>query len=274
MQQGSSDDAVPPGSFFSFLDTATTTAVAPAPDDFVATHIQPHTTITQNQQNQQPRVPLLPPSVPFTRPNTSALNDQIHPLIRSRKLDSPEDIAAWIAERKSRYPTAANIRKKALEQQEQQPVKRKRTETSPLTSMLAAYADSDSDSSSSSGGSAPEVAPAKHYVTQTPLRPSVMAPDADRRALRVCRFFARGNCAKGASCPFAHPESIGPRHKDTSNERSAANSRPAASLLQMLLAKDVERENRRLLQCIEHIHKHEFFNIPLEPTAQHTEFYR
>ncbi|KAJ2683560.1 hypothetical protein H4R19_006985 [Coemansia spiralis] len=173
----------------------------------------------------------------------------IHPLIRGRSLDTPEDIAAWIAERRSRYPTAANVEAKATAG-----TKRARTDTgSPLAALASYGGDSDSDAGS---GSEPEEAPAK-TVCQAPFRPSAMAPDEDRRRLRVCQFFARGRCNKGDRCPFAHPESM-----RAAADEPPPGSRPRATLLEMLMAKDVERENYRVLQCIEYIADRAYLGVP------------
>ncbi|KAJ2887870.1 hypothetical protein FB639_001027 [Coemansia asiatica] len=275
-----------PTSFFSFLDSSSNAAKAPpTTDDFVSAHIQPHTAPAPAQQSlPQPRNS----AAKQTRRNTkqlASMHDQIHPLIRNRSLESPEDIAKWIAERKKNYPTEANIRRKQLDQQQQTlSTKRKRsedatTDSNPLASMLSAYAtgsdnqdtshDSDSDSDSdpdsdsdSSDSSAPETAPSKHYVAQTPLRPSNMAPEADRRVLRVCKFFAKGRCNKGEACPFAHPDSIRARNKDGGSGNGSGHK--SVSLLEMLLSKDIERENYRLLQCIEYIHQHNFLDVPVD----------
>ncbi|KAJ1828176.1 hypothetical protein LPJ56_001260, partial [Coemansia sp. RSA 2599] len=207
--EDASDNGTGSGSFFSFLNTPSSVArKAPPADDFVSAHIRSRD--VSAQQPAQPVQSSLPgksegcgsaaKAQKKSAASLAAAQDQIHPLIRARRLESPEDIAAWIAERKSKYPTEANIRRKALEQQQQQqqqgaksavPAKRKRSRkvdepANPLASMLSAYAagsdedasdDSDSDnksdisgsSSTSSESSAPETAPSKHYVRQTPL---------------------------------------------------------------------------------------------------------
>ncbi|KAJ1959792.1 hypothetical protein GGI12_004153 [Dipsacomyces acuminosporus] len=221
--------------------------------------------------------------------------------MRNQRLDTPEDIAAWIAERKSKYPTDANIRLKSGQQQQQHAaqseIKRKqhppkgsdvskknRIDPGPSgnpLSMLAGYgsglSDSDnelsssSDSSKDSGSesesdSAPEVVSAKHQAPNMPFKPSGIAPGADRRKLRVCKYFAMGKCRKGNACPFAHPESIKERLEQEAAAAAAESKARASSsnLLGMLLAKDIERENYRVLQCIEYICDRGFFNLPVE----------
>ncbi|KAJ2453589.1 hypothetical protein EV183_002114 [Coemansia sp. RSA 2336] len=215
-------------------------------DDFVAQHV------ATPQEETQPEA-----SEPHAT-YTPVSSDMVHPLIRNRRLDTPEEIAAWIAERKSKYPTDANIKRKAEAEQHEQNAKRARAEQAqnPL-SMLANYgADSDSNtalSDSESDGSsddAPETVSAKPQGPQAPFRPSAIAHE-DRRKLRVCKFFARGSCHKGDKCPFAHPEKPA---EETPVQRK--------SLLEKLMAKDIERENYRVWQCIEFICKHKFFDLP------------
>ncbi|KAJ2718319.1 hypothetical protein GGI07_005803 [Coemansia sp. Benny D115] len=191
--------------------------------------------------------------------------DQVHPLIRGQRLETPEEIAQWIAERKRRYPTDANIRRKLAEEQGIAESEAKRrclapdaAGTNPLSTMLGAYgqsSDSDCNSDGSDGDSEdsdspPETVPLKHYAPQTPHRPATMAPGGDRRALRVCRFYAKGSCTKGAACPFSHPQQGARQAPATAGPPPAPKH---SSLLHMLLAKDIERENHRVLQCIQYI---------------------
>ncbi|KAJ2785999.1 hypothetical protein H4R18_000214 [Coemansia javaensis] len=201
-----------------------------------------------------------PKSAPRPRPPVpDASPDMIHPLIRNLRLDTPEDIAAWVAERKSKYPTEANIRLKAAAAATATAAKRKHPDASGPLGALAGYgSDSSSGSGSGSGSegassdSAPESAPAKApRAPGAPFRPSTMAPDADRRQLRTCRFFARGSCRRGAACPFAHHAAESAGEQQQQQQKRARPQR--ATLLEMLMAKDVERENYRVLQCIEYI---------------------
>ncbi|PIA17029.1 hypothetical protein COEREDRAFT_7796 [Coemansia reversa NRRL 1564] len=230
-------------------------------DDFISHHV--HTTAA-------PASPVSHVSVPDPSPESDLVSqDMIHPLIRNRPLESAEDIAAWIAERRSRYPTEANIRRKAAEEKTAAASKRPRLDTLPDTDPLGALAaygppsDTASDAESSDSGSdnsPPTVASVKCAV-HTPFRPSGLGPGDDRRKLRVCRFYARGSCHKGAACPFSHPESMKPAN-ESSVEPSDAQP---ATLLARLMAKDIDRENRRVLQCIEYILDQNFLNIPSQP---------
>ncbi|KAJ2801909.1 hypothetical protein H4R20_003490 [Coemansia guatemalensis] len=230
-------------------------------DDFISRHVDS----TAAPDSPAPQVPVSdpPPESDLVSP------DMIHPLIRNRPLESAEDIAAWIAERRSRYPTEANIRRKAAEEKAAAVSKRPRLETSPDANPLGALAaygapsDSDSNSESSDAGSdhsPPTVAPAKSTV-YTPFRPSGLGPSEDRRKLRVCRYYARGNCNQGAACPFAHPASMNPVEESSVQTTDAQPT----MLLARLMAKDIERENRRVLQCIEYILDRNFLDVPSQP---------
>ncbi|KAJ2081492.1 hypothetical protein H4R24_002317 [Coemansia sp. RSA 988] len=250
--------------FFSFMDHGTPrppSQDAVPVDDFISRHVD--STTTPDTSVPQVSVSAPPPESDLVS------SDMIHPLIRNRPLESAEDIAAWIAERRSRFPTKANIRRKAAEEKAAAASKRPRLETlsdaNPLGA-LAAYgppSDGSSDPESSDTGSdhsPPTVAPAKSAV-YTPFRPSGLGPSDDRRKLRVCRYYARGSCHQGAACPFAHPASMKPV-EESSTQTSEAQS---TTLLARLMAKDIDRENRRVLQCIEYILDRNFLNVPSQP---------
>ncbi|KAJ1885417.1 hypothetical protein LPJ66_010127 [Kickxella alabastrina] len=281
-----------PISFFSLPDAAPAQRPQPT-DSFLAAHIHVPSEVQQQTQAQVQQAQVQqdhknkgkdndhpkPAPMPKSKPIADASVDQIHPLIRNRRLETPEEIAAWIAERKAKYPTEANIRRKTQEQEQtqepaKQPNKRKHEDTSanPLASLLSAYASSqeeEEEEASDSGSDAPEMAPAKLYAPkQTPFRPSTIAPEADRRSLRVCKYFTMGRCTKGPRCPFLHPESI--QKKQQQQQQQQAQNEPdegpalKSSLLQMLLAKDIARENYRVLQCIEYICDKSFLGVPVE----------
>ncbi|KAJ2461004.1 hypothetical protein GGF42_000472 [Coemansia sp. RSA 2424] len=130
--------------------------------------------------------------------------------------------------------------------------------------MLAKYAGESE--SSESDDDRPEIASTKPQTTRAPFQPSGLAPGEDRRKLRVCKYFAKGSCHKGAACPFSHPDSLN-KARETTSHSSVAEPRPAkssASLLEMLMTKDIDRENYRILQCIEYICDREFLGAPAQ----------
>ncbi|KAJ2003780.1 hypothetical protein GGI04_001454 [Coemansia thaxteri] len=218
------------------------------------------------------------------------LGDQVHPLIKSRRLDTPEEIAAWIAERKAKYPTNENIRLKAMQtsggdnashsslghasnKRKHNSVELTTAVSAPSSnplSMLMSYAgesdaDKSSDDDSSDDDKAPDLMSSKPPAVQAPFKPSGLAPGADRRKLRTCKYFAKDRCHRGNACPFAHSEPHKPR--ETLPPASAAepsSAKGTQSLLEMLMAKDIDRENSRILQCIEYICDKNFLGVPAQ----------
>ncbi|KAJ2860014.1 hypothetical protein GGI22_002832 [Coemansia erecta] len=303
---GSADD--PPADsapFFTFMDagggdgrrngTSMTAPQSLAVDDYIAAHI-----VTSPPEPAKPTKPAAPAPLPQPMANkkgttptaAAALSDQIHPMIRSRRLNTPEEIAAWIAERRAKYPTDANMRRKATEQASGDsggphvPSKRKRTDgdandgssmvapNNALAAAMALYGTAASDDEDGNDGSdahssdesaeAPETAPAKSLLPNVPFRASGIAPGEDRRKLRVCKYFARGACVRGTACPFAHPESLQKAQDEHPGPGSSAASanRSRDGLLHRLLAKDIERENYRVFQCIQYICDNGFLGVP------------
>ncbi|KAJ2747552.1 hypothetical protein GGI20_000377 [Coemansia sp. BCRC 34301] len=221
------------------------------------------------------------------RPRAAMTDDQIHPLIRSRRLDTPEDIAAWIAERKAKYPTNANARLKEDQRCGAQTIagasnavscrgsKRKGSaseetaagpanSTNPLDMLVKYVGESES---SENDDDEPEVASTKPPTIRAPFKPSGLAPGEDRRKLRVCKYFAKGTCHKGNACPFSHPASLSLARQSTTDHGSDAETRPIkgnTSLLEMLMTKDIDRENYRIFQCIEYICENNFLGTPTQ----------
>ncbi|KAJ1798132.1 hypothetical protein LPJ59_002697 [Coemansia sp. RSA 2399] len=301
---GSADDPPPDSApFFTFMEAGGggggdngTNMTAPqslAVDDYIAAHI-----VTDPPEPTKPTEPApapLPQLAAHKKGTTptaaaaAALFDQVHPMIRSRRLNTPEEIAAWIAERRAKYPTDANMRRKAAEQASGDSDgthvsnKRKRTEgegndgskAAPKNALAAAMAlygtagsdDNDDGSdvhSSDESAEMPESAPAKSLLPNVPFRASGIAPGEDRRKLRVCKYFSRGACVRGMACPFAHPESLQKTHGEHPGAASSAAStnRSQEGLLHRLLAKDIERENHRVFQCIQYICDNDFLGVP------------
>ncbi|KAJ2874150.1 hypothetical protein GGH93_002646 [Coemansia aciculifera] len=284
-------------SFFSFATPDPAPARdAPVIDDFLSAHVQNHSTAPVQELASASIVAVdssrnivAPSQTKITMPKPAAravvvADEQIHPLIRSRRLDTPEEIAAWIAERKAKYPTAANTRAKVDQTasalattsahangKRKHPVTEKistantasAASTNPLN-MLMQYAGESESSESDADDDGPEVVSTKPPATRAPFKPSGLAPGEDRRKLQVCKYFAKGSCHKGNACPFSHPDSLNKPRKNTA-PNSATEPKPAKggpSLLEMLMAKDIDRENYRIFQCIEYICDKNFLGAP------------
>ncbi|KAJ3123512.1 hypothetical protein HK098_001864 [Nowakowskiella sp. JEL0407] len=152
------------------------------------------------------------------------------------RLDTPEDIAKWIEERKKRYPTDSNIQKKKEEARlaKERRVKRKIEEDDEAN-------DSDVDDSEDS--------------------------DSESKSkTSFCKYYQQGNCRHGEDCTFKHE--IQPPKKDGTENNSLKfvqsnglnKSGKRRMLLKMLLAPEIFKERAIVMQCIRHIVKNKFFD--------------
>ncbi|KAJ2840032.1 hypothetical protein FBU31_000589 [Coemansia sp. 'formosensis'] len=273
-------------SFFSFTtpDPLLLARDAPVIDDFLTAHVQNHSTAPAHA-SASPVDSGIPVAPIQTKPKPmppAADDEQIHPLIRSRRLDTPEEIAAWIAERKAKYPTAANSRAKdpqaaanSRAKTPQAAAKRKlsaaaedpppATAANPLGMLMQYAGESDTSEPDSDDDEGPELASTKPPPVRAPFRPSGLAPGEDRRKLQVCKYFAKGSCHKGKACPFSHPDSLNKLQESTPSnaiEAKQPKGGSSSSLLAMLMAKDIDRENYRIFQCIEYICDRNFLGTP------------
>ncbi|KAJ2831387.1 hypothetical protein GGI24_001593 [Coemansia furcata] len=265
-------------SFFSFTtpDPPPSARDAPVIDDFLSAHVQNHSTAPAHASPSaiDSGIPVAPIQ---TKPTAAAAADeQIHPLIRNRRLDTPEEIAAWIAERKAKYPTAANTRAKTPQAQAKRklsaaaedppPANAAANAANPLGMLMQYAGESDTSEPDSDDDEGPELASTKPLAVRAPFRPSGLAPGEDRRKLQVCKYFAKGTCHKGKACPFSHPESLNKLQESTTPSNAATEAKQpkggSSSLLAMLMAKDIDRENYRIFQCIEYICDRNFLGTP------------
>ncbi|KAI8812084.1 nuclear fragile X mental retardation-interacting protein 1-domain-containing protein [Cladochytrium replicatum] len=159
--------------------------------------------------------------------------EEMHPRINLRvSLESPEEIAQWIEERKRNYPTNENILKKKQKADE---------------------AKKDGSGKSDAGSGRKRKNTSKKEQDNDGPSPKV------RR--RICRYFLQGTCKNGDSCRFSHDESV------TSSEvkqtaaapKRVENGHKRKSLHHLLLASEIQRDKRDLLQIIEFIVRCDFF---------------
>ncbi|KAJ3325159.1 hypothetical protein HDV06_004916 [Boothiomyces sp. JEL0866] len=145
--------------------------------------------------------------------------------IKVPMLNTEEEIAAWIAERKKNYPTKENVKEKNEKFQLKrdrgdviiETGKLKKQKTVSLRSDLAEKSDSE------------------------------LVNDSDR----VCKYFLKNRCRRGDSCQFKHESA----NTNTTNISEVEERKP---LLDMLLANDIRRDRNKVLQAIRHIIKNDF----------------
>ena len=199
-------------------------------------------------------------------------------------LDTPEQIAAWIAERKKKWPSAQNLKRRQEEESQNgakvadPETKRQRSEPEqaaapPPSAPNPLGIDYGESASSDDDDDAPEVqtrvpglqvedeAPPSTRATPAPevkaLEPADRAAPAptptpstpSTAGKRTCRYFMRGSCRNGSNCQYSHERSSA---SASQHPPPAANDGPS-SLLKSLLANDVRRERFVLLQCIQHL---------------------
>ncbi|KAI8138169.1 nuclear fragile X mental retardation-interacting protein 1-domain-containing protein [Fennellomyces sp. T-0311] len=133
------------------------------------------------------------------------------------KLDTPEALAAWIAERKKNWPSQANVERKKKEEEERKArgqlpesksKKRKRDEDVPkqegALGALGGYQSDSSDKDDESEDGSIDL----ERDAVTSKDPSSMGkialPEKPHKAGPRCRHFMRGSCRYGDSCRYIH----------------------------------------------------------------------
>ncbi|KAK4516747.1 uncharacterized protein ATC70_011725 [Mucor velutinosus] len=188
------------------------------------------------------------------------------------RIDTPEELAAWIAARKKNWPSKDNIVRKEQEMAEKEargelPVNNKKRKLndrnkqqqnkkskSEESSLVDAQYDSNSDSDDT-------MDPEKDAISSKD--PSAMGKILlpEDRPKRRCKYFMMGKCKRGDECGFSH-EKPEPRPKQPKNA-PVFKKRP--NLLFKLLEKDIMQEKSVILQCLRYITDNNFFGKGGEP---------
>ena len=153
--------------------------------------------------------------------------------ISTGTVESAEEIAKYIAERRRRYPTKANV-----EQKLKQAVDKAVLGVPADESDRAALAAKEGKNGASIGEQREQGKP-------------------------VCRSFVKGRCRHGRRCHFAHPAdaraSDAARKKSGDKSMSEARFRAGRSLMQKLLERERRDEASKVLQCLRHLVRTDFF---------------
>ncbi|KAI8984525.1 hypothetical protein BDF20DRAFT_860386 [Mycotypha africana] len=194
------------------------------------------------------------------------------------KIETPEELEAWIAARKKNWPTKANLERKQQEeaeriakgelpksnkrrklnnyqqqrQQQQQILQQQQLNTESLdleastsTSLVAAAYDSDNSDDF--------MDPEKDAITSkdpSAMGKILLPPEEIPR--KRCKWFALGRCKKGDQCTFLHQK---PEHKKNQppQPKSAVTFKRRPNLLYKLLEKEIRQEKSAILQCLRYI---------------------
>jgi Zinc finger C-x8-C-x5-C-x3-H type (and similar)/Nuclear fragile X mental retardation-interacting protein 1 (NUFIP1) len=166
----------------------------------------------------------------------------------------PEDIQQWIADRRKRFP-----RQTKKDDDDGNKV--------GISSLLAGYGSSSSDDNDDydhddaikNDNNEKEKAATSSHCTNKQIEGKKDAPIEPQE--RLCRFFQRnGQCRHGEKCHFSHEESGTPHPQHSAGTKrirphsQISSSAPVKkTLLEKLLAKDIEREAALTIQLLDYL---------------------
>ncbi|KAG9304395.1 hypothetical protein G9A89_019957 [Geosiphon pyriformis] len=219
----------------------------------------------------------------------------ISPIIKI-KLESPEEIQEWIAERKKNYPTDANIEKKRKAEEariargevisksdnrlNKRPRDYHRKDRSGYFGKKLKFNQHDNLSTLNTSptdilAAAEAAAPiSTESLMRTELARNMTldktkveensSPSISRtKYKKICRYFRTGDCFRGDACSYSHRltvKSTNPDYQQSSPNMNLPVPR-SGNLLKMLLDKDIKKERNILLQSLRYIVDNNFFNI-------------
>ncbi|KAA8901451.1 hypothetical protein FN846DRAFT_118156 [Sphaerosporella brunnea] len=168
--------------------------------------------------------------------------------------ETAEEIAAWIAERKARFPSAKRREQKAREEAErrarqQEEEEKKKAAAQEEKKRKREEEDQDGKGEGEEGSDQDDDAPPDEISahTRTVFRDDRKKPQ--QKKVEECRAFRRtGKCPRGEECKYQHPEKREKKKLRPGNQRKEEKTRP--SLYQRLVEKEMDRENEVLLEVI------------------------
>lgn len=161
------------------------------------------------------------------------------------RIETPEELEAWIAARKKNWPSKVNMERKEQEDAEkeargelpmnkkrkpnnkQQTIKKQKTAENTL---IAQY-DSNSDSDD-----AMDIEKDAISSKDPSAMGKILLPE--ERPRRRCKYFMSGNCKRGDECGFSH-EKPEPKSKQPKQPRSAPTFKKRPNLLFKVLIEHV-----------------------------------
>ncbi|KAG1261650.1 hypothetical protein G6F68_006535 [Rhizopus microsporus] len=184
------------------------------------------------------------------------------------KLDTPEQLAAWIAERKKNWPSQKNIERKAREEAEKMargelPLKRKANSQQETNKRQAVSNKSNEEKDNNDDDDIMD--PEKDAITsKDPSSIGKISLPEENKPKRRCIYFIKGRCNKGSKCTFLHERPI------TNGPKQVAVIRKRPNLLYKLLEKDIMQEKSVILQCFRYLVDNNFFGKEETTTATAT----
>ena len=207
--------------------------------------------------------------------------------------NNPEDIQAWIAERKKQFPRKAPPPSQTTSKSPTNAKTKEANTSIGLSSLLEGYGSSSSEEEEEQvDNDITQKEQDKNTSSQTNTAEgeavstaATKSTDADEQhpnyRTRPCRFFARnGSCRNGDACRFKHeapnPSDLGTisnhhnsnvtSNNNNTNVNAIKNNnrrkqRQPKTLLQNLLSKDIEREQTLTLQLLKYIVNHNFLDV-------------
>ncbi|KAJ3338721.1 hypothetical protein HDU93_009127 [Gonapodya sp. JEL0774] len=146
----------------------------------------------------------------------------------SIRLDTPEDIAKWLADRKKHWPSDSNVKRKMEEEEE----KRKRGELVPRDGRGR---DRGAHRAAQAGGG--EMRSETRFAGASNDRP-------------LCKYFQRGRCQMGRRCRFSHIREPTSKLTDDGINDTASPARKFKDPAALRKPSDMGAKRKTLLQMV------------------------
>ncbi|KAI5848993.1 hypothetical protein BZA05DRAFT_401935 [Tricharina praecox] len=183
--------------------------------------------------------------------------------------ETEAEIAAWIAARKARFPSAKR-REEMMREAEEKESRRlvvmgeeeerrrrerrekeeKRKQQEDAGEDVPVDVDGDGDSSGNDDGPPEEIS----AHSRTVFRNDRKKGPAPAKPAPICKTWRKlGSCPRGDECRFRHPEKQEQDKKKAKRERQHKDGHARPSLYQRLVEKEMDRENELLLEVVKYL---------------------